>query len=71
MKCSLNTFYKNQDEHGNSISCLEFSMETARVEFRDAVYDAIRLGLAEVKEADVEEKSSQLGFHMDENAEQE
>ncbi len=48
----LDTTYKNQDQHGNSVACLTCILETANVDLRNRVDNAIRAAMAgaEVRE---------------------
>lgn len=46
MKFKLDTRYKNQDQHGNSIACLTCVLETANVDLRNRVDSAIRAAVA-------------------------
>lgn len=62
MKLTLNTFYKNQDQEGNSVACLECALETANTDLRNKVLQAIKSALAGPAPA-VEEKQSAIGFH--------
>ncbi len=61
MKFRLDTFYKNQDEHGNSIACLECVLETANIELRNRVDNAIRAAINS-PEPEPESKMSAIGF---------
>lgn len=63
MKLTLNTFYKNQDQEGNSIACLECTLETANTDLRNKVLQAIKSALAGPAPA-VEEKQSAMGFQL-------
>lgn len=49
MKFKLDTRYKNQDQHGNSIACLTCMLETANVDLRNRVDNAIRAAMSGVE----------------------
>jgi hypothetical protein len=59
----LDTWYRRQDRHGNSIACLSLRLDTANTEFRDKVYKAIRDALADPP-PEKQEKNSSIGFQM-------
>lgn len=62
MKFNLRTWYKSQDQHGNSISCLSLYVETASNDFRSRIQAAIEKALAD-PEPKVE-KQSAIGFSI-------
>jgi len=61
MKASLDTSYRQLDQHGSSVACLKFTLETPDAAFRDSVAMAIRKAMAP-PEQDKEEKQSAIGF---------
>jgi hypothetical protein len=46
MKFKLDTSYKNQDRHDNSIACLTCVLETANVDLRNRVNNAIQAAMS-------------------------
>lgn len=63
MRFNLRTWYKNQDEHGNTVSCLSLYMETANNDFRSRVQAAIERALAEPEE---KLNKNVMGFNAEE-----
>jgi hypothetical protein len=64
MKFHLDTYYKNQDEAGNCIACLDLHFEHAQPEVRDRICQAIKNALHGPK-AEPEQKQAAIGFAHD------
>ena len=60
----LDTWYENQDGHGNSLNCLKFELKTASNSFRDKIRSAILAAAGPEPEA-VEQKPSVMGFTVE------
>lgn len=61
MKFHFDTYYKDQDAHGNCIACLDLHFEHAQPEERDRIAKVIKEALAGPK-AEPEQKQSAIGF---------
>lgn len=63
MKFKLDTRYKNQDQHGNSVACLTCVLETANVDLRNRLDNAIRAAMAGAEQA--EQPKAPMGFRAE------